>query len=71
MIMIFVTMESYDKGLLENTSYVPVGEIFVKNWGNRDFFLRGGGQILKFHFFKFFVLSLPVCILSPNLSENE
>ena len=40
--MILDSMESYDKGLLEdrlseNTSVKPDREILVQNWRNRDF----------------------------------
>ena len=56
MIMIFVSSESYDKGLLvnrwfKNTSYNPGREILVQNWKNRDSFVGGQNLIcLKFRF---------------------
>ena len=42
--MIFVSTESYEKGLLvnrwfKNTSYNPGREILVQNWKNRDSFV--------------------------------
>ena len=63
MIVILVSMESYDKGLLEyiwfkNTSWNPDRESFVQNWENRDFFVGSKFAILLFQYFCIITISI-------------
>ena len=77
MITILLSMESYDKGLLEsrwfeNTSWNSDRESLVQNWenpGNQDFFV--GGQNLKLFEILFFIIFLTSWVLCQNWNKNE